>query len=517
MTFEFELVRPVKEHAEQIFTWRNDPATRMNSFHVEEKDWNAFFLEFQTYFRFPDLPPIFALKNCERVAFLRFDPVEDFAWNGKGSKRRCCALSINVAPFWRGQGVGSALLEAIKPWIQQQGYEALYGEVKIENAVSRKAFLKAGYRELLESFKIIDDEKIIPIVRFVSEFVPLTEASDSVLIIAEAGSNWRMGNYRNDLIMAKRMVALAAEAKADVVKFQVFRPETIYVKNAGNLKVYGIEESMQDLFSEIMMPYEMIAELHEECRRAGISFMATSFSPADFAAVDPFVERHKIASYELNHPHLLALAAKSKKPLLLSTGASTEEEISWAVKTYYQQGGHDLTLLQCTACYPAPPDSMNLGILPWLKQRFQVPVGLSDHSENPILAAVIAVSLGAKVIEKHFTLDKLLPGPDHPFAITPKELKDLVEAIRQAEQMKKGYIKEIHPSEMQLRNFARRGIQAIQAISTGSVFKEGENIAILRPGQQLLGMHPKFLSQIEGKRATRTIPLGQGIQFGDYE
>lgn len=515
MRFEFELVRPVKEHAEIIFVWRNDPVTRMNSFHTEEKVWDHFFQEFHDYFHFPDLPPIFALKDGERVAFLRFDPVEDFAGPGNGPERRCCSLSINVAPSFRGKGVGSVLLDEVKPWIQQQGYAALYGEVKVENSISRKAFLKAGYRELPETIKIIDNDKI-PIARFVADLDSLDDTSESVLIIAEAGSNWRMGNYRNDLIMAKRMIALAAEAKADVVKFQVFRPETIYVKNAGNLETYGIEESMQELFSDIMMPYEMIAELYEVCRQAGISFMATPFSPVDFAAVDPFVERHKIASYELNHPQLLALAAKSKKPLLLSTGASTEEEIAWAVDTFYQQGGRDLTLLQCTACYPAPPESMNLGILPWLKQRFQVQVGLSDHSENPIIAAVMAVALGARVIEKHFTLDKLLPGPDHPFAITPNELKELVAAIRLAEQMKRGYVKEVHPSELQLRNFARRGIQAIQAIPPGAVFREGENIAILRPGQQPLGIHPKFLPQIEGKKAAHAIPLGQGIQPGDY-
>ena len=250
MTLEFELVRPVKEHAELIFTWRNDPETRLNSFHTEEKDWDDFFLEFQAYFRFPDLPPIFALKEHERVAFIRFEPTEDFAFTGKGVKRKSCALSINVAPQWRGRGVGVTLLETIKSWVQQQGYEALYGEVKTENTFSRKAFLKAGYRELVESVKTIDFEKIA-IVRFVADFKLITEESDSVLIIAEAGSNWRMGNYRNDLIMAKRMIALAAEAKADVVKFQVFRPETIYVQNAGNLEEYGIEESMQDLFSEI--------------------------------------------------------------------------------------------------------------------------------------------------------------------------------------------------------------------------------------------------------------------------
>lgn len=516
MSFELELVRPIAAHAELIFLWRNDPVTRMNSFHTVEKNWGEFLSEFQGYFRFPDLPPVFAIRENKPIAFLHFNPVEDFAHEATKEKRRCCSLSINVAPVYRGGGVGSALLEAIKPWIREQGYDALYGEVKIENTVSRKAFLKAGYRELPAGIKIVETDEI-PIVRYVADLQPHKENLKPVFIIAEAGSNWRMGNYKNDLFMAKRMIALAAEAKADAVKFQVFRPETIYVKNAGSIELNGVEESMQDLFSEIMMPYEMIAELHEECRKHSISFMATPFSPDDFAAVDPFVEYHKIASYELNYPRLLSLAAKSHKPLFLSTGASTEEEIAWAVKYFHSQGGHDLTLLQCTACYPAPPSSMNIGILPWLQRRFQVPVGLSDHSENPFIAAVMAVTLGAKVIEKHFTIDKLLPGPDHSFAITPKELKELVVAVRQAEEMKGGYVKEIDPSEMELRYFARRGIQSIKEMPCGTLIKEGENVAILRPGRQAQGMHPKFLSRMEGKRTTRDISSGEGLRVGDFK
>lgn len=514
MSFSFELVQPIKEHAECVFRWRNDPVTRENSFHKELKEWEPFYFEFQSYFRFPDLPPIFIVQENERIAFLRFDPVEDFADQKRTLQRRCCSLSINVAPSVRGKGFGTAILIQVKKWIEQQGYEALYGEVKINNTVSRKAFLNAGFRELPESVKVLNDERI-PIVRFVAEFVSTAEESP-VLIVAEAGSNWRMGNYKNDLIMAKRLIALAAEAGVNAVKFQVFRPETIYVKNAGNLQSYDIEESMQELFSEVMMPYEMIAELHAECQKQKVSFMATAFSPTDFFAVDPFVEQHKIASYELNYPELLMLAAKSKKPVLLSTGASNEEEIAWAVNAFYDYGGRDLTLLQCTACYPAPPNSMNLNCLTWMKQRYQVQVGLSDHSEDPVLAAVMAVALGAKVIEKHFTLNRLLPGPDHSFAITPKELKSLVIAVRQAEEMKGSYVKGIHPSEYLLRQFARRGIQAIQEINEGELLIAGKNIAILRPGNQLLGMHPKYLPQIEGKRAKHLIHLGQGIQLDDF-
>jgi sialic acid synthase SpsE len=265
-----------------------------------------------------------------------------------------------------------------------------------------------------------------------------------------------------------------------------------------------------------MMPYEMIAELHARCQAANIGFMATPFSKEDFAAVDPFVLRHKIASYELNHPHLLTLAAQSQKPLILSTGASTESEIAWAVQTLREHGCYDLTLLQCTAQYPAIPSSLNLNALVWLKNRFQVKVGLSDHSLDPICAPVSAVALGASVIEKHFTLDRRLPGPDHAFAVMPNELKRLVEAVRLAEQMGGSYMKCVDPSENELRDFARRGLQALRDIAVGETFKEGKNVGILRPGQRQMGIHPKYLVELEGKPAKRSITAGDGILFGDW-
>ena len=265
------------------------------------------------------------------------------------------------------------------------------------------------------------------------------------------------------------------------------------------------------------MPYEMIEELATYCTDNGIAFMSTPFSPEDFAAIDPHVKAHKIASYEISHPHLLRLAGKSGKPLVLSTGASTEADIAWAVETFRAAGGSDLCLLQCTAAYPAPLSEMNLRTIPWLKARFGVACGLSDHSRNPLLAPLAAVGLGATVIEKHFTLDNKLPGPDHSFAVTGDELKLMVEGIRQAEKCLGDGVKSVLSSESELSSYARRGVQATRAISAGEVFHEDSNIAVLRPGNQRLGVHPRCLSSIVGKRATRNISLGEGITSGDWE
>lgn len=513
----FEYVLPSEEHARLVMAWRNDPITLQWSYNHRPKEWPVFLLEFKAdYFNF--IPPLFALHEGQRVAFLRFRPVAD----PLAPTRHCCDISINVAPEFRGRGLGSAILQAIKPWLAREGYDDIYAEVFKDNLASLKTFERAGYKRLADCSKLLENNaETVTICRFLAD---LTHPSDGdikakVFIIAEAGSNWRMGSRTRDLAMAKTLIDLAAEAGADAVKFQCFRAKTIYVANAGS-SVYladaGIDDTMESLFADLEMPYEMLQELDALCCRAAIELMVTPFSSTDFAAVDPFVRRHKIASYEIGHIHLLRLAAQSQKPTIISTGAATEEEIAWAVTAYRQFGGKELTLMQCTACYPAPPGSMNLRAISWLHKRFQTPVGLSDHSQHPIAAPVAAVALGASTIEKHFTLDKRLPGPDHAFALTPSELKAMVAAIREAEQMRGAPFKVIADEEQELRAFARRGIQASKAIGHGDLLQEGVNIDLLRPGQRPLGLHAKFLAEIEGQRARRAIPLGDGIQRGDY-
>ncbi|TCS62994.1 N-acetylneuraminate synthase family protein [Varunaivibrio sulfuroxidans] len=343
---------------------------------------------------------------------------------------------------------------------------------------------------------------------------------DRTFIIAEAGSNWRMGTAARDLAMAKTLIDIAREGGADAVKFQTYRAETVYVANAGSsdyLSSSGIEDDIQDIFSDLAMPYEMIGELAAYCKGQGIAFMSSPFSPADFAAVDPFVQVHKIASYEISHIRLIELAARTGKPLVISTGASTEDDIAWAVGHFRAHGGGELALLQCTSRYPAPLDSLNLRVIPWLRDRFGVVAGLSDHSREPAIAPAAAVALGARVIEKHYTVDNRLPGPDHAFALLPGELKEMVDHIRAVERALGDGVKAVHAVEDELAAYARRGVQAIRDIAPGERLREDENFAILRPGKQILGSHPRHLDRIEGHTARRAIAQGEGIAPDDCE
>jgi sialic acid synthase SpsE/RimJ/RimL family protein N-acetyltransferase len=517
--FSLELCRRVEDHARLVMAWRNDADSLAMFYHRERKAWDSFWPEFcSNYFNEPMLPPLFVRANGERVAFLRYQRCP----HPERAQGRTVDVSINVAPEARGRGIGKAALQLGSEFLQQAaGIDCVIAEIRLENERSRRAFVAANFRLIGEADKLIADTgEQCRIVRYAHDLTPRYWRTDRVKVIAEAGSNWRMGTPARDIAMARTLIDVAVESGADAVKFQTYRAETVYVKTAGPsgyLMERGEKEDIRDIFADLAMPYEMVGELAAYCRDKNIAFMSTPFSADDFAAIDPHVEAHKIASYEISHPRLLRLAGASGKPLLLSTGASTETDIAWAVDTYHAAGGRELCLLQCTAKYPAPMDGMNLRAIPWLKARFGVTAGLSDHSRHPLHAPLAAVALGATVIEKHYTMDNRLPGPDHSFALTPDELRLMVEGIRDVERSLGDGIKAVLHCEEELAAYARRGIQAARPIARGEVFREGDNISILRPGSQVLGVHPRHLDDIEGARATRDLKTGEGIRVEDWE
>lgn len=334
-----------------------------------------------------------------------------------------------------------------------------------------------------------------------------------IFVIAEAGSNWKCGSYDDDLKQAKQLIKIASKCGADAIKFQTYRSETTYVPQAGPsnyLSQSGITENINEIFDNLAMPYEMIPELAKYANQENISFMSTPFSIDDAKHIDPFVSIHKIASYEINHIRLLEFIAQTNKPIIISTGASTYEEIDFAVNIV-KKFHNNISLLQCTSRYPAPLESLNLSVIPKMKTRYDLPVGLSDHSMNPIVGPLIAIGLGATIIEKHFTLDRKLPGPDHAFALIPDELELMINSIKKAELTLGSGNKVVLDEEQELRKFATRSIQAIKNISKGEILSEGKNFDILRPGNRSRGVEARFLSSVEGKKAKKDIALGDGV------
>jgi N-acetylneuraminate synthase len=330
-------------------------------------------------------------------------------------------------------------------------------------------------------------------------------------IIAEAGSNHN-GNFE----IALRLIDVAAHAGADAVKFQLFRARTLYSTKAGSIDVERVGAPIYDALAKLEMPIEWIPVLADYCRKQRIVFLCSVFDEASADVVSAYVPAFKIASYEVSHIPLIRHIAAKNRPIILSTGTAELAEVEEAVTAIRQIGVRDIILLQCTAEYPAPMDSLNLRALVTMKKIFGVPTGLSDHSRDPVLAPTLAVALGAHVIEKHFTLGNRLPGPDHEFALEPRELALMIDRVRQAEAVLGSGVKRRLAVEGKRTAFGRRSIFASQDIRTGEVFT-AQNISVLRCGEQRPGLHPRDYSKILGSKALRPINAGDPVSSEDVE
>lgn len=328
-------------------------------------------------------------------------------------------------------------------------------------------------------------------------------------IVAEAGSN-----HNGKLELAKQLIDAAASSNADAVKFQLFRANRMYPQSAGVSEYLKIAEPIYDVISKLEMPYDWIPELASYCKEKKVLFFASVFDEESVDQLDPHVEVFKIASYELTHLPLIRYVASKNKPIILSTGAASLTEIAATVEEVHRSN-NSLILMQCTAAYPAPLETLNVRAIPSMKSIFDVPVGLSDHSRDPFIGPLAAVSLGANMIEKHLTMDNDLPGPDHRFALEPEEFRSMVQRIRCVEKALGTGQKVTQPIEEELRAFARRSIFVIRDIEVGEVLTRG-NIAILRRGQLSHGLEPVEFEAVLGKRAKRRLQLNTPLQRDDY-
>jgi N-acetylneuraminate synthase len=264
------------------------------------------------------------------------------------------------------------------------------------------------------------------------------------------------------------------------------------------------------------MPHEWIPELHEYCTEQGIQFLSTPFDERSADELAEYVPAWKVASYTMAHEPFLEYLADTGKPILMSTGSHELDEVSESVAALRDSGVSDLVLLQCVAAYPTPLDQINVRVVETLRREFDVLSGLSDHTLDPVTAPAAAVALGACVVEKHFTLDKSMDGPDHQFALEPDQLDDMVTAIRDTERALGTGEKGVLDVEEELYNIARRSIQATADVEAGAEFTD-ENVAVLRPGRQASGLKPKHLDEVIGSTAARDISKGQGVQWEDID
>ena len=330
-----------------------------------------------------------------------------------------------------------------------------------------------------------------------------------VFIVGEAGSNHNR-NYEQ----AQRLVDIAAAAGADAVKFQVFRANKLYPQSAGQSEYLNLSKSIYDIIAEMEMPHEWLPKLSAYCSEKDVQFQVSVFDEETVDVVDPYVDSFKIASYEMTHFPLIRYVAKKGKPVVISTGTANLDEVTAMVEEFRRTGNDKLILMQCTGAYPAPIEALNVRTIATMKEVYGVPVGLSDHSRDPLVGPVAAVAVGANLIEKHFTLSNELPGPDHRFALEPDELRLMIQKIREVEKALGSGKKVTHAVEAELRRFARRSIFAIRDIAEGEVFTR-TNIAVLRCGNLPPGSDPKDFEKILNKHARHNIVSEQPIRKDD--
>lgn len=338
------------------------------------------------------------------------------------------------------------------------------------------------------------------------------DLSKKCLIIAELSAN-----HGGNLQTALDTIKAAKQAGADAIKLQTFTPDTITIDsdkeyfqiNNGSL---WDGRNLYSLYEEAHTPWEWHQALFGEAKKQGLICFS---SPFDKTAVD-FLEgfdvpAYKIASFEIQDIPLIEYTASKGKPIIISTGIATEEDIKLAVDTCRKVGNDQIILLKCTSSYPAPIELANLNTIPDLKSRFGVEAGLSDHTKGTIVPTV-SVAVGAKVIEKHFILDKAIGGPDVEFSLDPKEFKTMVDSVRAAESALGTATYEMDEKVKKNRQFAR-SLFVVKDIKQGEVFTE-EHVRSIRPGN---GLHPKYLKDVLGKKATQNLERGTPLKNEFFE
>lgn len=343
---------------------------------------------------------------------------------------------------------------------------------------------------------------------------------DKCFIIAEAGVN-----HNGKLELAEKLVDVAVEAKADAVKFQTFKTErvvSIFADKAKyQKKTTDAAESQFEMIKKLELSLEDFEEIKKHCDKKGIIFLSTPFDYESVDFLEDLVSLYKVSSGEITNLQFLKYIAKKGKPIILSTGMSSLGEVEEGISaitnanpsffisaTHHSSfsihpssiAGYPLILLHCVSNYPASFEEINLKAMLTLKKAFKLPVGYSDHTLG-IEIPISAVALGAKVIEKHFTLDKNLPGPDHKASLEPQELKAMIAAIRNIEKALGNGIKKLNKSELEIMKVGRRSLVAARDIKSGETVQE-EDIVIKRPG---IGVPPKFREIIIGMCLSKDI------------
>ncbi len=498
MTLSFHRLTDAEADAALLHRWRNDPGSREMSLECREIPWLEH-LEWVRRLRLdPDRLQLFAFEHGAPVGAIRFDRAGDSA-----------TVSLMVAPEARGRGlafpiIAGGIAEIRRVW---PGLRAIGAAIRAVNFRSRSAFERAGFERIGSDGSFDQWRRVL--------------APDLVLdgprpqVIAELSAN-----HGGSLARALETIAAAAEAGADAIKLQTYTPATMTLRcDRPEFRIVGgpwAGRTLWDLYQEAHTPWEWHAELKQAANRLGLPLFSTPF---DASAVD-FLETldmpaYKVASFEITDVELLARIAATGKPVIVSTGMATLAEIDqaagalregWALREP-SSPAPGFALLKCVSAYPAAPRDMNLRTIPHLGAAFGAVPGLSDHTLG-VTTAIAAVALGARLIEKHFTLRRADGGPDGAFSLEPAELRVLTDAVREAAEA----LGAVHygPSRSEAGNrMFRRSLFVVEPVAAGEPLTRA-NVRAIRPGH---GLPPHALPLVLGRPARRDCPAGQPLSW----
>lgn len=479
MAQEFSIRMAKIDDMKNVFELSNDDLVRQNSIHTEKIEWETHVEWFKARINKIDEPfYIVEDKNGKFMGQLRFDKQnDDFV------------VSVSIAPEFRGKGFAKNIIRLCSKFSK---YNKIYAYVKKENNPSFRSFIKAGY-------EVIAQEE---------DYYKL-QYNKGVYIIAEMSAN-----HCGDKELAKKIIKTAKEIGADAVKVQTYTADTITIDcqndefQIKDEKSLWNGENLYSLYQKAYTPWEWQGELKEYADSIGIDFFSTPF---DYTAVD-FLESinvpmYKIASFEAIDYSLIKYTASKGKPMIISVGISSLEEIQGAIDACKSVGNNDIMILKCTSAYPAKLENMNLNTIKDMYEKFApqgVKIGLSDHSMS-IIPPITAVAMGAKVIEKHLTLDRALGGADSGFSLNAEEFAQMVKAVRETEKVLGTVDYSINENN---RKFAR-SLYVVKDVKKGEIFT-AENIRSIRPSN---GLHPKYYEEIMGKKANKDLKFGEPLSL----
>ncbi|GFP77104.1 N-acetylneuraminate synthase [Clostridium fungisolvens] len=332
--------------------------------------------------------------------------------------------------------------------------------------------------------------------------------TDKVFIIAEAGVN-----HNGDINLAKQMIDVASTAGVDAIKFQTFKADKLVTRYASKA-MYQLEstdtsESQYEMLKKLELDYNMHLELIKYCEERKVKFLSSPFDLESIELLDSLgIDIFKIPSGEIENTPYLKRIARLNKEVILSTGMCNLADIEFALDILKNNGAQKVSVLHCNTEYPTPMEDVNLRAMLTIRDAFKVEVGYSDHT-NGLEVPIAAVAMGAKIIEKHFTLDKNMIGPDHKASLDPDELMELVRCIRNIEKALGSGVKRPSKSEDKNKRIARKSIVAKREIKAGELFSEN-NMSIKRPGS---GISPKFWDELINKKSTRDYEKDEMIEI----